>query len=57
MFGSFACSPSTLKLSLSPALSQFGEYYHTMKKAVGNLATVDCLFSLAEVAKQRNYCR
>nr|XP_046202584.1 DNA mismatch repair protein Msh3 isoform X3 [Oncorhynchus gorbuscha] len=38
-------------------LHQFGEYYHTMKKAVGNLATVDCLFSLAEVAKQRNYCR
>uniref|UniRef100_A0A8K9X523 DNA mismatch repair protein MSH3 n=1 Tax=Oncorhynchus mykiss TaxID=8022 RepID=A0A8K9X523_ONCMY len=38
-------------------LHQFGEYYHTMKKAVGNLATVDCLFSLAEVAKQRNYYR
>uniref|UniRef100_A0A8C7F131 DNA mismatch repair protein MSH3 n=1 Tax=Oncorhynchus kisutch TaxID=8019 RepID=A0A8C7F131_ONCKI len=38
-------------------LQYFGEYYHTMKKAVGNLATVDCLFSLAEVAKQRNYCR
>nr|XP_029494366.1 DNA mismatch repair protein Msh3 isoform X2 [Oncorhynchus nerka] len=55
----FVCSPSilTLSLSLTPALSQFGEYYHTMKKAVGNLATVDCLFSLAEVAKQRNYCR
>ncbi|XP_041756448.2 DNA mismatch repair protein Msh3 isoform X1 [Coregonus clupeaformis] len=38
-------------------LHQFGEYYHTMKKAVGNLATMDCLFSLADVAKQRNYCR
>ncbi|XP_062307345.1 DNA mismatch repair protein Msh3 isoform X3 [Osmerus eperlanus] len=38
-------------------LHQFGEYYHTMKKAISHLATVDCLFSLAEVAKQGNYCR
>lgn len=37
--------------------SQFGEHYHTMKRAISHLATMDCLFSLAEVAKQGNYCR
>ncbi|KAM9744377.1 DNA mismatch repair protein Msh3 isoform 1-T1 [Menidia menidia] len=38
-------------------LDQFGEHYHTMKKAISHLATMDCLFSLAEVAKQGEYCR
>uniref|UniRef100_A0A672J588 DNA mismatch repair protein MSH3 n=1 Tax=Salarias fasciatus TaxID=181472 RepID=A0A672J588_SALFA len=38
-------------------LDQFGQHYHTMKKAISHLATVDCLFSLAEVAKQGDYCR
>ncbi|XP_029998504.1 DNA mismatch repair protein Msh3 isoform X2 [Sphaeramia orbicularis] len=38
-------------------LDQFGEQYHTMKRAISHLATVDCLFSLAEVAKQGDYCR
>lgn len=28
-----------------------------MKRAISHLATVDCLFSLAEVAKQGDYCR
>uniref|UniRef100_A0A3P8Z955 DNA mismatch repair protein MSH3 n=1 Tax=Esox lucius TaxID=8010 RepID=A0A3P8Z955_ESOLU len=32
-------------------LNQFGEYYYTMKKAVCNLATIDCLYSFAEVGK------
>lgn len=38
-------------------LDQFGEHYHTMKTAISHLATMDCLFSLAEVAKQGDYCR
>ncbi|MED6295621.1 Mismatch repair protein msh3, partial [Characodon lateralis] len=38
-------------------LGQFGEHYHTMKRAISHLATMDCLLSLAEVAKQGNYCR
>lgn len=38
-------------------LDQFGEHYHTIKRAISHLATMDCLFSLAEVAKQGNYCR
>ncbi|KAF3695607.1 DNA mismatch repair protein Msh3 [Channa argus] len=38
-------------------LEQFGEHYHTMKRAISHLATMDCLFSLAEVAKQGDYCR
>lgn len=37
--------------------SQFGEHYHTMKRAISHLATMDCLFSLAEVAKHGEYCR
>lgn len=28
-----------------------------MKRAISHLATMDCLFSLAEVAKQGDYCR
>ncbi|XP_041644145.1 DNA mismatch repair protein Msh3 isoform X2 [Cheilinus undulatus] len=38
-------------------LDQFGEHYHTMKRAISHLATVDCLFSLAEAAKQGDYYR
>uniref|UniRef100_A0A3P9P9L1 DNA mismatch repair protein MSH3 n=1 Tax=Poecilia reticulata TaxID=8081 RepID=A0A3P9P9L1_POERE len=38
-------------------LDQFGEHYHTMKRAISHLATTDCLLSLAEVAKEGNYCR
>uniref|UniRef100_A0A667WY98 DNA mismatch repair protein MSH3 n=1 Tax=Myripristis murdjan TaxID=586833 RepID=A0A667WY98_9TELE len=38
-------------------LHQFGEHYHTMKRAISHLATMDCLFSLAAVAKQGDYCR
>ncbi|KAG9354370.1 hypothetical protein JZ751_001077, partial [Albula glossodonta] len=38
-------------------LQQFGEHYHIMRKAVSHLATLDCFFSLADVAKQGNYCR
>ncbi|XP_061117730.1 DNA mismatch repair protein Msh3 isoform X1 [Conger conger] len=38
-------------------LQQFGEHYHIMRKAVCHLATLDCFFSLADVAKQGNYCR
>ncbi|XP_031216322.1 DNA mismatch repair protein Msh3 isoform X2 [Mastomys coucha] len=38
-------------------LENFAEHYHTLCKAVDHLATVDCIFSLAKVAKQGNYCR
>uniref|UniRef100_A0A3B3ZH75 DNA mismatch repair protein MSH3 n=1 Tax=Periophthalmus magnuspinnatus TaxID=409849 RepID=A0A3B3ZH75_9GOBI len=38
-------------------LDEFGEHYHTIKRAISHLATMDCLFSLAEVAKQGDYCR
>ncbi|XP_061755824.1 DNA mismatch repair protein Msh3 isoform X3 [Nerophis ophidion] len=38
-------------------MDEFGEHYHTMKRAISHLATMDCLFSLAEVAKQGDYCR
>ncbi|XP_040584824.1 DNA mismatch repair protein Msh3 [Mesocricetus auratus] len=38
-------------------LENFGEHYHTLCKAVNHLATVDCISSLAKVAKQGNYCR
>uniref|UniRef100_A0AAV2MNJ8 DNA mismatch repair protein MutS core domain-containing protein n=1 Tax=Knipowitschia caucasica TaxID=637954 RepID=A0AAV2MNJ8_KNICA len=38
-------------------LDEFGEHYHTIKGAISRLATMDCLFSLAEVAKQGDYCR
>ncbi|KAM6106145.1 DNA mismatch repair protein Msh3 isoform 2-T3 [Pterocles gutturalis] len=37
--------------------SHFSEHYHPVSKAIGHLATVDCLFSLAQVAKQGDYCR
>ncbi|XP_030179663.1 DNA mismatch repair protein Msh3 isoform X1 [Lynx canadensis] len=38
-------------------LEDFSEHYHSLCKAVHHLATVDCIFSLAKVAKQGNYCR
>ncbi|XP_030326134.1 DNA mismatch repair protein Msh3 isoform X6 [Strigops habroptila] len=38
-------------------LDHFSEHYHRVSKAIGHLATVDCLFSLAQVAKQGDYCR
>ncbi|XP_050802111.1 DNA mismatch repair protein Msh3 [Gopherus flavomarginatus] len=38
-------------------LDHFSEYYHSVLKAVNHLATVDCIFSLAKVAKQGAYCR
>uniref|UniRef100_A0A8C5LJB4 DNA mismatch repair protein MSH3 n=1 Tax=Leptobrachium leishanense TaxID=445787 RepID=A0A8C5LJB4_9ANUR len=38
-------------------LDKFGEHYHSISKAVNHLATADCLMSLAEVAKQGDYCR
>ncbi|XP_043402215.1 DNA mismatch repair protein Msh3 isoform X5 [Chelonia mydas] len=38
-------------------LDRFSEYYHSVLKAVGHLATIDCIFSLAKVAKQGDYCR
>ncbi|KAK2845677.1 hypothetical protein Q7C36_010531 [Tachysurus vachellii] len=38
-------------------LQLFGDHYYILRKAVGYLATVDCLFSLAQVAKDNNYCR
>lgn len=50
----------TFSPPLFPSLSlhsQFGEHYHFMKRAISHLATLDCLFSLAEVAKQGDYCR
>ncbi|XP_052499589.1 DNA mismatch repair protein Msh3 [Budorcas taxicolor] len=38
-------------------LENFSEHYHTLCKAVHHLATIDCIFSLAKVAKQGVYCR
>ncbi|KAM4876033.1 DNA mismatch repair protein Msh3 [Thomomys bottae] len=38
-------------------LENFSEHYQSLCKAVHHLATVDCIFSLAKVAKQGNYCR
>nr|XP_044990047.1 DNA mismatch repair protein Msh3 [Jaculus jaculus] len=38
-------------------LENFREHYHTLCKAVSHLATIDCIFSLAKVAKQGDYCR
>ncbi|XP_051546592.1 DNA mismatch repair protein Msh3-like isoform X1 [Myxocyprinus asiaticus] len=38
-------------------LQLFGDHYYILKKAVCHLATMDCLFSLAQVAKENNYCR
>ncbi|XP_078531437.1 DNA mismatch repair protein Msh3 isoform X2 [Lissotriton helveticus] len=38
-------------------LNEFAELYHSVHKVIDNLATIDCIFSLAEVAKQGGYCR
>ncbi|XP_040095370.1 DNA mismatch repair protein Msh3 [Oryx dammah] len=38
-------------------LENFSEHYHILCKAVHHLATIDCIFSLAKVAKQGVYCR
>ncbi|KAM6328810.1 LOW QUALITY PROTEIN: DNA mismatch repair protein Msh3 [Alca torda] len=38
-------------------LDHFSEHYHPVSTAIGHLATIDCLFSLAQVAKQGDYCR
>ncbi|XP_069080623.1 DNA mismatch repair protein Msh3 isoform X2 [Pleurodeles waltl] len=38
-------------------LAEFAELYHSIHKVIVNLATIDCIFSLAEVAKQGDYCR
>uniref|UniRef100_A0A5F8GWW3 DNA mismatch repair protein MSH3 n=1 Tax=Monodelphis domestica TaxID=13616 RepID=A0A5F8GWW3_MONDO len=38
-------------------LDHFSEHYHSLCKAVHHLATIDCIFSLAKVAKQGDYCR
>uniref|UniRef100_A0A8D2A4N2 DNA mismatch repair protein MSH3 n=1 Tax=Sus scrofa TaxID=9823 RepID=A0A8D2A4N2_PIG len=38
-------------------LENFSEHYHSLCKAVHHLATADCIFSLAKVAKQGDYCR
>ncbi|NWI40548.1 MSH3 protein, partial [Picathartes gymnocephalus] len=46
------CSAEWLHL-----LDCFSEHFHPMSKAICHLATVDCLFSLAQVAKQGDYCR
>ncbi|XP_077900543.1 DNA mismatch repair protein Msh3 isoform X2 [Ictidomys tridecemlineatus] len=38
-------------------LENFNKHYHSLCKAVHHLATIDCIFSLAKVAKQGDYCR
>ncbi|XP_037385883.1 DNA mismatch repair protein Msh3 isoform X2 [Talpa occidentalis] len=38
-------------------LENFGEHYYSLCKAVHHLATLDCIFSLAKVAKQGSYSR
>ncbi|XP_074057848.1 DNA mismatch repair protein Msh3 isoform X4 [Macrotis lagotis] len=38
-------------------LEHFSEHYHSLCKAVHHLATIDCIFSLAKVAKQGDFCR
>ncbi|XP_049621997.1 DNA mismatch repair protein Msh3 [Suncus etruscus] len=38
-------------------LENFGEHYLSLCKAVHHLATIDCIFSLAKVAKLGDYCR
>ncbi|XP_043564150.1 DNA mismatch repair protein Msh3 isoform X2 [Chiloscyllium plagiosum] len=38
-------------------LDQFGEHYHGIRNAISHLATIDCIFSLAAVAKQGGYSR
>ncbi|XP_048449741.1 DNA mismatch repair protein Msh3 [Rhincodon typus] len=38
-------------------LDQFGEHYRGIRNAISHLATIDCIFSLAAVAKQGGYTR
>uniref|UniRef100_G1NWJ2 DNA mismatch repair protein n=1 Tax=Myotis lucifugus TaxID=59463 RepID=G1NWJ2_MYOLU len=38
-------------------LENFGEHYQSLCTAVHHLAAIDCIFSLAKVAKQGDYCR
>ncbi|KAG8456428.1 hypothetical protein GDO86_002273 [Hymenochirus boettgeri] len=38
-------------------LERFEEHYHSLCIAINHLATADCIFSLAQVAKQDGYCR
>ncbi|XP_041042752.1 DNA mismatch repair protein Msh3 isoform X2 [Carcharodon carcharias] len=46
------CNAEWLKL-----LDQFGVHYHGIRNAISHLATIDCIFSLAAVAKQGGYTR
>ncbi|XP_038661311.1 DNA mismatch repair protein Msh3 isoform X1 [Scyliorhinus canicula] len=47
-----ACNAEWLKL-----LDQFSEHYYGIRNAISHLATIDCIFSLAAVAKQEGYTR
>lgn len=38
-------------------LENFSEHYQSLCTAVHHLAAIDCIFSLAKVAKQGDYCR
>nr|XP_031530349.1 DNA mismatch repair protein Msh3 isoform X6 [Vicugna pacos] len=38
-------------------LENFNKHYQCLCKAVHHLATIDCIFSLAKVTKQGDYCR
>jgi DNA mismatch repair ATPase MutS len=38
-------------------LAEFNAHYFAHKKAVKNVAILDVLFSLVEVAKQESYCK
>ena len=38
-------------------LDEFSTIYHVCRRAVGKIAVFDCLFSLAIVTKQPNFCR
>jgi len=38
-------------------LAEFNAHYFAHKKAVKNIAILDVLFSLVEVAKQEGYCK
>ncbi|KAF2671495.1 hypothetical protein BT63DRAFT_423698 [Microthyrium microscopicum] len=38
-------------------LEQIGEYYRQFRDCIFGIATLDCLFSLAEIANQPGYCK
>lgn len=38
-------------------LAEFNAHYFAHKKAIKNIATLDVLFSLVQVAKQDGYCK